>query len=263
MLQAVLREERQLLEFFSQEVSNSDYGYVQDIYDEAQIDDLEETLNGLISPEVYDKLEKNEYVKMVNRLIGIKERKDILSTQIQNNNMKDLTKFMRETNNDKVDLLGSVKSHDDALRSLGISDREYKQFIASQDDVQAQYNTDIINQLKRELNIEDPKNEERDSEVIKIFNDVYQKQVAARLASHAQEDKEWNELGIGKRTNLWDQFEDQRGWDGQALLDQFVYAQPDESSSEEMFRDESTMFGLENELPSEYKDFKDDEYDRD
>jgi len=40
--------------------------------------------------------------------------------------MKDLTKFMRETNNDKVDLLGSVKSHEDALRSLGISDREYR-----------------------------------------------------------------------------------------------------------------------------------------
>lgn len=72
---------------------------------------------------------------MVNRLIGIKERKEILSTQIQHNNMKDLTKFMRETNNDKVDLLGSVKSHEDALRSLGISDREYRQFIASQDDV--------------------------------------------------------------------------------------------------------------------------------
>lgn len=63
---------------------------------------------------------------MVNRLIGIKERKEILSTQIQHNNMKDLTKFMRETNNDKVDLLGSVKSHEDALRSLGISDREYR-----------------------------------------------------------------------------------------------------------------------------------------
>jgi len=88
-------------------------------------------MNGLISPEVYDKLEKKEYIKMLNRLIGIKERKEILSTQIQNNNRKDLIKLMKETEDNKVDLLGSVKSHKDALRALGISEREYKQFIAS------------------------------------------------------------------------------------------------------------------------------------
>jgi len=55
-LHVVLREEKQLLDFFAKEVSHADFQHLYELYEQTPPDMLEEAMGSFVSPAVKDKL---------------------------------------------------------------------------------------------------------------------------------------------------------------------------------------------------------------